>query len=66
MASLIYYVASSYNSLWYIPNQHLTISDAALSRKETLPVPAVFEKFQGYNDLKRKKLKSAIGNDDLA
>ena len=46
------------NSLWYITNQHLSISNTALKRKEILSVSSVFEKFQGYNDLKRKTLKS--------
>ena len=46
------------NALWYITNQHTTIQEAALKRQNVSPVPAFFEKYQGYNDIKRKKCKS--------
>jgi hypothetical protein len=44
--------------LWYVTNHHLTINDAALRFKDVVSIPADFETFQGYNNLKRKKLKS--------
>ena len=34
------------------------INDAALKRPNLSPVPAFFEKYQGYNDFIRKKCKS--------
>ena len=47
------------NALWYITNQHTVINDAALRKKNVYPVPEAFTNFDGYNDFKRKKLKSA-------
>lgn len=44
--------------MWCLTNHHLTINDAALKSKEAVPVPEVFDSFQGYNNLQRKKLKS--------
>ncbi|WAQ96968.1 hypothetical protein MAR_029658 [Mya arenaria] len=46
------------NALWYITNQHQTINDTSLRFKDVVPVPEPFEKFQGYNEFKRKKLKA--------
>jgi len=46
------------NALWYLTNHHSTINDAALRFKGVVSVPEDFETFQGYNNLKRKKLKS--------
>ena len=46
------------NCLWYITNQHLTINNTAVKRQDVKPVPAPFEKYQGYNEYKRKKVKS--------
>jgi hypothetical protein len=36
----------------------MTINDAALRRKEVLPIPPAFQKFEGYDERRRKKLKS--------
>ena len=47
------------NALWYITNQQDVINDAALRKKSVQPVPEIFTDFTGYNDIKRKKLKSA-------
>ena len=46
------------NALWCITNHHMTINDAALRRKEVLPIPPVFQKFEGFDERRRKKLKS--------
>ena len=46
------------NALWYITNQHTTINGAALRQKDVQPVLEVFDGFTGYNETKRKKLKS--------
>ncbi|XP_052793028.1 uncharacterized protein LOC128226946 [Mya arenaria] len=45
------------NALWYITNHHTTINDAAARYKDVLPVPPAFENYDGYNDVKRKKIK---------
>lgn len=45
------------NALWYITNQHMTINDAACDREAVTPIPAVFDGYQGFNEVKRKKLK---------
>ena len=45
------------NALWYITNQHDVINNAALRKKNVLPVPVPFETYTGYNDIKRKKMK---------
>ncbi len=45
------------NALWYITNQHMVINSAAARRKDLNEVPPVFEKFRGYNEIKRKKVK---------
>lgn len=47
------------NTLWYITNQQMVINER--SKKETLmilPVPPTFERFQGYNEHRRKKQKN--------
>ncbi|XP_078662871.1 uncharacterized protein LOC144906461 isoform X3 [Branchiostoma floridae x Branchiostoma belcheri] len=46
------------NSLWYVTNQHVVINDAALRKKSVTAVPVAFDKYQGYNDYKRKKTKA--------
>ena len=46
------------NALWYITNQHGVVQAASQINTKITPVPSVFDAFQGYNDLKRKKLKS--------
>ena len=45
------------NTLWYITNQHEVIRAAAVTRTDLTCVPEIFSKYQGYNELKRKKLK---------
>lgn len=46
-----------FNSLWYVTNQHEVINQAALRRKGVLPIPEAFDRYTGYNDLRRKKAK---------
>lgn len=46
------------NALWYLTNQHSVIDEASRHKKNIQPVPDVFSKYEGFNDLKRKKLKS--------
>ena len=36
----------------------MKINDAALRRKEVLPIPPAFQKFEGFDERRRKKLKS--------
>ena len=35
----------------------MTINDAALRRKEVLPIPLAFQNFDGFDERRRKKLK---------
>lgn len=35
----------------------MTINDAACDREAVTPIPAVFDGYQGFNEVKRKKLK---------
>ena len=44
--------------LWFLTNQHETINNTASKRKKVIPIPSCFSLFQGYNEVKRKKLKS--------
>ena len=46
------------NALWCITNHHMTINDAALRRKEVLPLPPAFQNCEGFDKRQRKKLKS--------
>ena len=46
------------NALWYITNQQQVINDAAQRKRNVLPIPQAFAAYVGYNNLKRKKLKS--------
>lgn len=46
------------NALWYTTNDHSTINDAAKHKGAVLSFPQSFHEFDGYNDVKRKKLKS--------
>lgn len=46
------------NALWYITNQHSTINEASLRKKTVLPIPKIFSDYDGYNEVKRKRLKS--------
>lgn len=39
-------------------NQQTVINDAALRKKSVLPIPPIFEDYSGYNEVRRKKLKS--------
>ena len=36
----------------------MVINDAASRKKDVTEIPPVFDKYQGYNDIKRKKIKS--------
>ena len=38
----------------------MTINDASLRRKEVLPVPPAFQKFEGFDERRRKILKSVL------
>ncbi|KAK0155231.1 hypothetical protein N1851_002422 [Merluccius polli] len=44
------------NCLWYITNQHTVIRDASLQERDVIPVPSCWS-FEGYNKVKRKKMK---------
>lgn len=46
------------NALWYVTDKQTTINDASLRYKHVLPVPPPFDQYTGYNDTKRKKIKS--------
>ena len=43
------------NALWYISHDHQTI--AARCKQGVIPLARVYERYEGYNDLKRKKQK---------
>ena len=47
------------NALWYITNQHVVIESASRHKKQVRAVPTVFDRFQGFNEMKRKRLKEA-------
>ncbi|XP_061191740.1 uncharacterized protein LOC133199978 [Saccostrea echinata] len=53
-----YFIQVLCNALWYLTNQHSVIDEASRHKKNVQPVPVVFSKYEGFNDLKRKKLKS--------
>ncbi|KAJ8375335.1 hypothetical protein SKAU_G00059150 [Synaphobranchus kaupii] len=44
------------NCIWYITNQHMVIYDASVHERDVTPVPSCWN-FEGYNEMKRKKLK---------
>ena len=46
------------NALWYITNDHLTVHEARKHSSGLRPIPEMFEKYVGYNDIKRKKMKA--------
>ena len=46
------------NALWYITNDHQTMADRCKHVSGVIPAPRVYERYEGYNDLKRKKQKS--------
>ena len=53
-----YCVAVITNALWYVTNDHHTINNARKHHSSIIPIPKVFENFDGYNDVKRRKMKS--------
>ena len=53
-----YCVAVITNALWYVTNDYHTINNARKHHSSIIPIPKVFENFDGYNDVKRKKMKS--------
>ena len=53
------------NALWYITNDHLTINEARKHSSGLLTIPQMFEIYVGYNDIKRKKMKSLPLSADL-
>ena len=53
-----YCVSVLTNALWYVTNHHQTISDAQKHHPNIIPIPEVFANLEGYNDVKRKKIKS--------
>lgn len=46
------------NALWYTTNHQTTINDAAKHKAEVKSFPQAYDEFEGYNDVKRKKLKA--------
>ncbi|VDH89562.1 Hypothetical predicted protein [Mytilus galloprovincialis] len=46
------------NALWYITNHHSTINDASMRKQAVLPIPKIYNDYDGYNDIKRKRVKS--------
>ena len=53
-----YCVSVLTNALWYVTNHHQTISDAQKHHPNIIPIPEMFANLKGYNDVKRKKIKS--------
>lgn len=45
------------NCLWYLTNQRLVTADASSKRADVIPVPEAWDSYQGYNQMKRKRLK---------
>ena len=43
------------NCLWYVTNQHEAINDRSRREKDVRPIPPSFDRFQGYNEHKRKQ-----------
>ena len=41
-------------------NQHQIIETASRHKSGVLAIPTIFDKYQGYNDFKRKRLKEAL------
>ena len=52
------------NSLWYITNQQQVIRDASIHDRDVTPVPSCWD-YQGYNEVKRKKLKEQPMSSDV-
>jgi hypothetical protein len=42
------------NAVWYLTNQHQVIEEASRKSSKVIPVPELFDKFQGYDDYKKK------------
>ena len=45
------------NALWYVTNQHVAFESASKHLSDVFAVPSLFDSFQGYNDIKRKRTK---------
>ena len=45
------------NALWFVTNHHMTINEASRKQQDVLMMPAVFDRYVGYDDYKRKKQK---------
>jgi len=55
---LVLFIKVLCNALWYTTNDHATINDAAKYRKDVLSIPSAFVDYDGYNEVKRKKMKA--------
>ncbi len=55
MCSVFFQVLS--NTLWYLTNQHAVIKEASFHDSKVRPVPDIFHNYQGFNEMRRKKLK---------
>ena len=51
-----YYLQWLTNALWYIANNHLTITEASKQAKEVIPVPNLSKGSAGYNDITVKAM----------
>ena len=60
-----YYLQWLTNALWYIANNHLTITEASKQAKEVIPVPNMSKGSAGYNEIKIKKVKAMSLFSDL-
>lgn len=54
---ILYFQVICY-ALWYTTNHQTTINDAAKHKAEVKSFPQAYDEFEGYNDVKRKKLKA--------
>lgn len=46
------------NTLWYMTNQHETLERASSKHRGVKCVPKTFSQYTGYNEIRRKKVKS--------
>ena len=54
------------SALWYITNQHTTFRDTSFHSSLVQPIPHVWDNFQGFNDVRRKKTKEKpMSRDEL-
>ena len=53
-----YCVSVISNALWYVTNHHETINNAQKHHPSIICIPAAFKELDGYNETKRKKVKS--------